>query len=235
MASVSAFVCAIFMGAMLDAFGPRITVAVATSGFCVGAILVAVALRTETWWLLYPGVGLFGTMSQGVIAPLVPTSNLFPGSEAMVISVTNGCFDASVLIFLILRTIGSAGSSALGLEGAFFIYAGLCAALTIVVLAVWPDQVFSPQPVEPANTTKVDGRTQSNQIKHGEDSDAVNPAEATVSKASAESSQVGGAPQKPGSESESKSRAAAAAGADYDDESARWDSPQTTPERGSDR
>lgn len=147
-ASVSAFIFAVAMGAMLDRFGPKVTVAVSTAGFSAGALLVAVALTTKTWWLLYPGIGLFGVMSQGIIAPLVPTSNLFPGSEAMAISVINGAFDGSVLVFLCLKEIGAAGSNAIGLEGAFFVYAGVCAALCVAVIAILPNQVFVPHEID---------------------------------------------------------------------------------------
>lgn len=143
-ASVCVFVAPLPTGIFADYAGPRRALILMTSLSALGFALLVVSLRAGVPRLLFAAFGALGA-STAMNLPLYSVANAFPGHEGMVMSLLNGAFDASSIVFVVFAAVVSATGVDLGTVALGFLV-GPLAALLVTSFLLWRDEHFDVHP-----------------------------------------------------------------------------------------
>ncbi|KAA0168584.1 hypothetical protein FNF31_00464 [Cafeteria roenbergensis] len=141
-ASSLTFIMPVITGTILDHYGPRVATRIGSSLFAIGisVILAAVATGQNLYMAGFIIIASVGTM---LLHPSFSIAALFPEFPGTVLSILNGCFDASAVVFLIIAGIERAG---LPLTTVLIMY--LCGPVLLILLLaafLWPPRPFKSQ------------------------------------------------------------------------------------------
>ena len=95
-------------GYLFDRFGTWVFRTTATAMFSLGYVLLAVS-TSETSDLLYPSIILIGVGGISLLVSNFQVANFVSSSRGLIITLINGLFDSSVLIFFVFKKIYEAG------------------------------------------------------------------------------------------------------------------------------
>lgn len=128
------------IGAFLDAKGPRLTALAAVATHGTGLMLLCVSLSAGVDIYL-PAFALIGASAPSFLFLVFSVANLFPGREGMFVSVVNGAYDLSVLVYPTLNSIRVAADASL--VAVLLVYAGVILSLvTAFAVVLWPERPF---------------------------------------------------------------------------------------------
>ena len=106
----------------------------------LGFALLVIALRAGVPRLLFPAFGALGA-STTMNLPLYGVANAFPSHEGMVMSLLNGAFDASCIVFVVFAAVVQATGADLSTVALGFLV-GPVAALLLTSGLLWRDEPF---------------------------------------------------------------------------------------------
>ncbi|RYP02221.1 hypothetical protein DL764_005901 [Monosporascus ibericus] len=120
-ASVTANVTALPIGALLDRYGPRVSGIIGSFLLSIGAVFVASApqLPFDAYITGYFLLAFGGTF---VFVPSFHLSNAFPKYQGLILALVTGAFDASAAVFLAFRLLYNGTRGRFGLRQFFLAY-----------------------------------------------------------------------------------------------------------------
>lgn len=139
MATSINFTAPLLLGALLDAYGPRMCSALSILLVTLGFLLFAAS--TPAWPTHLPAVILIAFGGPGVQSSIIHLSNLYPAAKATVTSVITGSFNLSFFVFFVFDRLWD--KFGLSYQQIFLGYSAVCLAALLVSLLLWPDQPFS--------------------------------------------------------------------------------------------
>ena len=126
----------LFLGIILDSYGPRACSIVSTLIIALGSLLFAVS---DVHGFNYFAVGMcmisFG--GSGVQSAIIHLSNLFPRWKASMTATITGCFQLSFLVFLMFESLWK--NYGFTFSQLFMAYSSACLVSAIVAFLLWPD------------------------------------------------------------------------------------------------
>jgi MFS family permease len=167
-ASFCSFLGPLFLGFILDSYGPRICSAISILFIISGCLLIGFSETGESVSLLvaislignvfssscfilsvilnYFNVFIFkkGFGGPGVQSAIIHLSNLFPVWKASATAIITGSFQLSFFIFYIFDRLWSTQNW--DYKNIFLTYMGLCTINIMASIFVWPDKPFSFDP-----------------------------------------------------------------------------------------
>ena len=150
LASSTAMVSTLLLGAILDRYGPRICSVLANLTIVMGFGLVAIGtslrhIQEDSWSLILCAMGFcflaFG--GPGIQVSIVHVANLFPQNQYLLLSGLNGCMSLSFSVFTVFDIVWELSNHRIGISQLFGVYAILVAVPSLVAsMWFWPDEPF---------------------------------------------------------------------------------------------
>ncbi|XP_069573919.1 equilibrative nucleobase transporter 1-like [Brachyistius frenatus] len=109
-ATISNTIMRLPIGYLFDRCGTTVTRLVATSLYVTGTLFIALS-TAETSVLLYPALSCIITAGSTLHMSNVQVGNLFDSYRSTIITVYNGAFDSSAVVFLIIKLLHERGVS----------------------------------------------------------------------------------------------------------------------------
>lgn len=126
----------LFLGIILDSYGPRACSIVSTSIIALGSLLFAVSnMQDFNYFSIAMCMISFG--GSGVQSAIIHLSNLFPIWKASMTATITGCFQLSFLVFLIFESLWR--DFGFSCSQLFIGYSGACVVSAIIAFFIWPD------------------------------------------------------------------------------------------------
>ncbi|KAK2756122.1 hypothetical protein FQN54_005530 [Arachnomyces sp. PD_36] len=120
-AATATNMCALPVGAILDAYGPRISSMIGCLWLLLGALLLAFA--TSIPFDSYtPGYLFLGVGGSFMFVPVFQLSNTFPAHSGMILSMLTGAFDSSTILFLLFRLMNEHTDGYISIRRFFLFY-----------------------------------------------------------------------------------------------------------------
>jgi MFS family permease len=141
MATSINFTAPLLLGALLDAYGPRMCSALSILLVMLGFLLFSAS--TPQWPTHLPAVILIAFGGPGVQSSIIHLSNLYPAAKATVTSIITGSFNLSFIVFFVFDRLWD--KFGLSYQQLFLGYSAVCLAALLLSLLLWPDQPFSFQ------------------------------------------------------------------------------------------
>lgn len=126
----------LFLGIILDSYGPRACSIVSTLIIAFGSLLFAISdVHGSNYFAIAMCMISFG--GSGVQSAIIHLSNLFPKWKASMTATITGCFQLSFLIFLAFESLWK--NFGFTFSQLFMGYSVACVVSAIVAFLVWPD------------------------------------------------------------------------------------------------
>ncbi|GKT22780.1 hypothetical protein ADUPG1_012222 [Aduncisulcus paluster] len=127
---------------LLDNYGPKITASLCVSIVTIGATIFSISLASaiaspnDFIDLFLPGFALIGLGSPATQVIMMQTSQLFPGSENVVMSAMSGAFGSSAITFQLIELFDRL--DIVSASDGFWIYTCVVFICVVVGLVAWP-------------------------------------------------------------------------------------------------
>ena len=146
------FLGPLFLGIILDAYGPRTCSVISLLLVTIGSALFAIS-NVPNFPMFVPAASLIAFGGPGVQSAIVHISNLFPGHKALVTAFITGSFQLSFIIFFVFDQLWHFGQ--LDYQMLFMGYGAMSACSMFVSAILWPDEPYSSEDYE--NLLSLDG------------------------------------------------------------------------------
>ena len=126
----------LFLGIILDSYGPRMCSIVSTLIIAVGSLLFAISNVNDFDYFVV-GMCMISFGGSGVQSAIIHLSNLFPKWKASMTAAITGCFQLSFLVFLVFEALWK--KFGFNFSQLFLAYSFLCIVSAFVSFFAWPD------------------------------------------------------------------------------------------------
>ena len=145
MASSANMCSPLFLGVVLDYFGPRacsiVSILISCAGFLLfGCAHSLAASRDAAEPIFTLAVIMIGFGGPGVQNAIIHLSNLYPANKSMVTGIITGCFQLSFCIFFVFDQLWFFGE--VDYRFIFIAHAVLCVLCLLASAVLWPDKPF---------------------------------------------------------------------------------------------
>lgn len=140
-ASVTANMGALVVGAVLDRYGPKVCGYISAVLLVPGALCMAFNDRLPLDMLL-PGSFLLSMGGTFSFVPSFHLSNTFPRFQGLILALITGAFDASAAMFLLFRLLHEASGGSFGMRSFFLLYLAVPVFIAITQLLIMPSMIY---------------------------------------------------------------------------------------------
>lgn len=134
----------LFLGVVLDNYGPRICSLLSIAIVAAGCFLFSIS-NMDHLPAFIPAMCLIAFGGPGVQSSIIHLSNLFPARKATATAFITGSFQLSFIVFLIFDQLWTVGHWTY--QQLFLGYCIVCAVNAVFSFFFWPDQPYSYEEV----------------------------------------------------------------------------------------
>ncbi|CAI6336574.1 unnamed protein product [Periconia digitata] len=145
LASTTANVSALPVGALLDRYGPRLCMLIGCLCLAVGTVLMSLAFQIPGFDGFTVGNFFLALGGTFVFLPSFQIANAFPKYAGMIVALVTGAFDASAAVFLFYRLAYEASNGAFKPQHFFLAYLLVPCTICIAQLTFLPASSYKTQ------------------------------------------------------------------------------------------
>lgn len=145
LASTTANVSALPVGALLDRYGPRICFLVGSLCLAAGSVLMSLAFSVDEFDGYLLGNFFLALGGTFIFLPSFQIANAFPPYAGSIVATVTGAFDASAAVFLFYRLAYEATDGAFKPQTFFLVYLAVPVAIVIAQLTFLPTDSYKTE------------------------------------------------------------------------------------------